>query len=115
MPGITYRTARRDDAQSISTLILDSQRDYCFHEYTTDGQNLMLRLCGTEAIKSYIERGDVYYVALNGNEIIGVAGIRDNDHLTHNFVEAGSHRKGSANELGRLATEECSRRGTRGS
>ena len=115
MPEITYRVARLEDADYISTLIIDSQRKYCFHEYTEDGQKLMLRLCGTEAIKSYIERGDVYYVAWNGKKIIGVAGIRDNDHLTHNFVEASFHRKGISKELWRLATEECSRRGNQGS
>ena len=115
MPEITYRTARKGDAQSISTLILDSQRAYCFHEYTEDGQKLMLRSCGKEAIKSYIERGDVYYVAIDENTIIGVAGIRDNDHLTCNFVNASYHRRGISKELWRLATEECCCRGNPGS
>ena len=115
MPEITYRTATLEDAESISKLIIDSQRKYCFHEYTDDGQKLMLRLCSAKAIKSYIERGDVYYVALNGKQIIGVAGIRDNDHLAHNFVNDSFHRRGISRELWRLATEECSRRGNQGS
>lgn len=115
MPEITYRTARKTDAQGISTLILDSQREYCFHEYTEDGQKTMLRSCGTQAIESYIERGDVYYVALNENIIIGVAGIRNNDHLNCNFVNASYHRRGISKELWRLATEECCRRGNQGS
>jgi len=114
MPEITYRTAHKSDADNISTLILDSQREYCFHEYTEDGQKLMLRLCGKEAIKFYIERGDVYYVALNENILIGVVGLRDNDHLTHNFVSASYHRKGISRGLWRLATEECRSRGNQG-
>lgn len=115
MPEITYRIANIEDAEQISKLILDSQRKYCFHEYTDDGQKLMLQLCGTKAIQTYIERNDVYYVAQDGKQIIGVAGIRDNDHLTHNFVDDRYHRKGISKELWRLATEECARRGNQGS
>lgn len=115
MPATEYRPATPDDAASISKLIIESQQKYCFHEYTDDGKKLMLRLCSTEAIKSYIERGDVYLVALDGSEIIGVAGLRDNDHLTHNFVDDRYHRKGISAELWRLAKAECGRRGNDGS
>jgi GNAT superfamily N-acetyltransferase len=75
----------------------------------------MLRLCSAESIRSFVERGDVYYVALHGSQIIGVAGIRDNGHLTHNFVDDGFHRQGISRELWQLATAECSRQGNQGS
>ncbi len=70
MENIHYRSARTDDAESISNLIIESQREFCFHEYTTDGQELMLRLCGIEAIRGYIERGDVYFVAIQNGAVI---------------------------------------------
>jgi len=115
MPDIEYRPAALDDAKLISILIIESQKKYCFHEYTDAGKKLMLHLCDTDAIRSYIDRDDVYYVALDGSEIIGVAGIRDNDHLTHNFVADSYHRQGISAELWRLATAECGRRGNMGS
>ncbi|MEM7078594.1 MAG: GNAT family N-acetyltransferase, partial [Pseudomonadota bacterium] len=92
MPDIEYRQATPDDAESISELIVESQKRYCFHEYTDDGRKLMFRLCGTDAIRSYIERDDVYYVALDDSEIVGVAGLRENYHLTHNFVDESYHK-----------------------
>ena len=115
MSEIWYRMATLEDADSISKLILDSQRKYCFHEYTEGGQKLMLRLCGVKAIQFYIERDDVYFVALNDDQIVGVVGIRDNDHLAHNFVDDNFHRNGISKELWRLATEECRKRGNEGS
>ncbi len=115
MAEITYRPGTLDDAESVSKLILDSQRKYCFHEYTEEGQKLMLRLCGVKAVRFYIERGDVYYVALNHGNLVGVVGIRDTDHLAHNFVDGNFHRNGISKELWRLAAEECKKRGNKGS
>ncbi len=114
MQEITYRTATPDDAESISDLILNSQREFCFHEYTQDGQELMQRLCGAKALKNYIERGDVYFVAEHNEKIIGVAGIRDNEHLAHNFVDTAWHRHGISRQLWDLASAECVRRGNPG-
>lgn len=96
---ITYRQANLKDAENISYLILESQREFCFHEYTEEGKKLMLRLCGTRAIESYLDRRDVYFVAIHDSEIIGVAGIRDNEHLSHNFVAADWHRQGISKRL----------------
>lgn len=115
MAEITYRPGTLDDAECISKLILDSQRKHCFHEYTEEGQKLMLRLCGVKAIRFYIARDDVYYVALNHGNLVGVVGIRDTNHLAHNFVDDDFHRNGISKELWRLATEECEKRGNKGS
>lgn len=110
-----YRPATVDDAERISDLILSSQREFCFHEYTEEGQQLMSRLCGVNAIRQYIERGDIYFVAEQDGAIIGVAGIRDNQHLAHNFVRADWHRRGISRRLWDLASAECMRRGNPGS
>jgi len=115
MSGITCRVASVDDADAISTLILDSQEEFCFHEYTDDGKTLMLQLCGSDAIRLYIERGDIYYVAEHDGTLVGVAGVRDGEHLSHNFVDKEWHRKGISNQLWKLVSEECIRRGNFGS
>ena len=115
MEKLTFREASVDDAEAISVLILRSQREFCFHEYTADGQALTLRLCGVRALKHYLERGDVYFVAEYDQKIIGVAGLRDNEHLAHNFVDTVWHRRGISRHPWKLASEECMRRGNRGS
>ena len=115
MSGIEYREAAVQDGDAISDLIMESQRLFCFHEYTPEGQELMAEVCGRKALKHYLERGDVYFVAESDGKIIGVAGIRDNEHLAHNFVEANWHRQGISKRLWELASGECLRRGNPGS
>lgn len=114
MSDVTFREAGIADADAISDLIMASQRQFCFHEYTPEGQALMARVCGREALKQYLGRGDVYFVAEADGMIVGVAGIRDNTHLAHNFVDSNWHRRGISKRLWQLASEECLRRGNPG-
>jgi GNAT superfamily N-acetyltransferase len=114
MGEIEYREAVLQDGDAISGLIMASQRQFCFHEYTAKGQELMADVCGRKALKYYLERGDVYFVAESDGRIIGVVGIRDNKHLAHNFVEASWHRQGISKRLWDLASAECLRRGNPG-
>jgi GNAT superfamily N-acetyltransferase len=115
MSGVSYREATAEDAECISNLILESQEEFCFHEYSEDGKKLMLHLCGVDAIRSYIVRGDSYYVAECDGDFVGVAGVRDNEHLSHNFVDKNWHRQGISNNLWKLVSDECIRRGNNGS
>lgn len=114
MEDMAFRQAVIEDADAISDLILTSQRQFCFHEYTPEGQELMVQLCGRKAVRHYLERGDVYFVAEIDGRIVGVAGIRDNKHLAHNFVDATWHRQGISRRLWNLARDECLRRGNPG-
>ena len=111
---VLYRVALPDDAGPISDLILASQREFCFHEYTPDGQRLMARVCGRKAVRQYLERGDVYFIAESRGTIIGVAGIWDNHHLAHNFVATQWHLQGISKRLWHLASTECRKRGNPG-
>ena len=114
MEKVIFREATLEDADALSDLILESQREFCFHEYTPEGQELMNRLCGRKALRHYLERGDVYFIAEAEDKIIGVAGIRENSHLAHNFVDSQWHRRGISKQLWKLASEECLRRGNPG-
>lgn len=114
MSSIVFREAAVQDAEVISELIMESQRQFCFHEYTPEGQKLMAKVCGRKAFNRYLELGDVYFVAESDGVIIGVLGIRDNHRLTHNFVEASWHRRGISKRLWELASKECLRRGNPG-
>lgn len=111
---ICYRQAVADDASQISTLILDSQHEFTFHEYTPAGQELMQKLCSGRAIREYIERGDIYFVAEIDGAIIGVIGIRQTSHVAHNFVATSWHRKGISGQLWKLGRAACLAAGNRG-
>jgi len=115
MDEVAFREAVVEDADAISDLIIASQRQFCFHEYTSEGQDLMAQVCGSKALRHYLERGDVYFVAEIDGRIVGVAGIRDNQHLAHNFVDAKWHRRGISKRLWDLARDEFLRRGNPGS
>lgn len=111
---ITFRPAVIEDAASISTLILATQKEYCFHEYTEEGIALMFQLCGAQAIVGYLERGDTYFVAEHDGTIVGVAGIRDIEHPSHNFVSTRWHRKGISKKLWHLVSTVCRKKGNPG-
>ena len=68
MKPIKFRAAVLEDADAISDLTLTSQRDFCFHECTAEGQELMARMCGRKALRHYLERGDVYSLRMRGQD-----------------------------------------------
>ena len=112
---ISYRRAVIDDADAISRLILQSQEKYTFHEYSPGGRQFMRRICSGISIGEYMHRGDVYFVAEYQNEIVGVIGIRNLDHIGHNFVSDVWHKKGISTHLWELARNECIALGNAGS
>ncbi|MEM7015881.1 MAG: GNAT family N-acetyltransferase [Pseudomonadota bacterium] len=112
--GIHYRTANESDAQAISKLILDSQAKFTFHEYSDAGREFMLRLCSEAAINEYLQRGDTYFVAEHDAVIIGVIGIRDAEHISHNFVDDAWHGRGISSALWRLGQNACRAAGNPG-
>ncbi|HEX7035872.1 MAG TPA: GNAT family N-acetyltransferase [Pseudomonadales bacterium] len=96
MDHITYRRATTEDAAGISALILESQRQFCFYEFSEEGQRLMSELCGTKAIRHYISRGDVCFVAVC------------------NGVAAAWHRRSISHRLWEMGRQECFCRGNKG-
>lgn len=114
LEGVTFREASIADAREISELIIASQRKFTFREYTEEGRERMLQLCGGQALEHCISRGDVYFVAEFRAELIGVAGIRKNHHLSHNFVKDTWHRKGVSRQLWKLASARCLANGNPG-
>ncbi|MEM7249902.1 MAG: GNAT family N-acetyltransferase [Pseudomonadota bacterium] len=116
MPRPTYRRAEVADAAPISELILSSQAQFTFTDFTQEGQAIMTEACGVSAIAEILLRGDPYWVAEYRQHIIGVIGLRalvpeDGWHLVHNFVDVGWHRLGVSTTLWRMAREHCTQRG----
>lgn len=111
---ITFRAAAPEDAGAISKLVLASQTKFTFHEYTEEGRALMLRGLAPEAVADTITGGNVVFLAEKNKRLIGVVSIRDNQHLSLNFVDERLHRQGVSAELWALGKAECIRRGNPG-
>ena len=114
MQGITFRIATPDDAGAISQLVLNLQARFTFHEYTEDGKALMARELAPAKIADTIGRGDVVFLAEQGSRLVGVVSIRENEHLSLNFVDENFHKRGISSVLWALGREECIKRGNVG-
>jgi GNAT superfamily N-acetyltransferase len=106
-PPVLLRNGSPDDAAAISGLILEAQASFSFHEYSVQGRTLMAQLCSADALRNYLERGDCYRVAFSGGQLIGVIGIREGNHIAHNFVDAQHHQRGISGRLWREARAAC--------
>jgi hypothetical protein len=106
-PTPNLRQASITDAAGISLLILDSQRQFCFGEFTVAGQALMEEACSAQAVETYLLRGDCYFVAEYGTALVGVLGVRNVHHLSHCFVSTAWHRQSIATRLWALAKQAC--------
>ena len=113
-PEIQYRRAIVDDSTHISGLMLQTQFQFSVEDFSTQGKELLEQLCSPKEIKHYITRGDVYFVAEVEGAIVGVIGIRDNNHLAHNFVRGELHGQGISTKLWELAKGVCLESGNPG-
>lgn len=112
--GIAFRAATPDDGGAISDLVLGLQAKFTFHEYTDDGKALMLRELAPRAVADTITGGNVVFLAEKDEQVIGVVSIRNNAHLSLNFVAEAWHRRGISGELWALGKAECIWRGNPG-
>lgn len=112
--AITFRAAKPDDAGAISRLVLVSQAKFTFHEYSDEGKARMSRQLSPEAIADTFRRGNVVFVAEADAHLIGVVSIRNNEHLSLNFVDEAFHQRGISKNLWELGKVECIRRGNPG-
>lgn len=112
--GLTLRKAAPDDAGEISRLVLDLQAKFTFHEYTDEGRALMERQLSPDAVSETITGGNVVFVAEHEHRLVGVVSIRNNSHLSLNFVDEAWHCRGISRDLWALGKAECLRRGNPG-
>ena len=80
------RLATAEEADSISKLIVPLARKYFTHEFSDEAASAFLESVSPNAIKGYMDAGYRYHVAEEGDELAGVAAVRDHSHLYHLFV-----------------------------
>lgn len=90
------RTAQPDDAQPISALIRALSQPFLLSPNGV-GAEPFFESISEEAIRRYIAADNFsYLVAERGDELVGVAAMRDGKHLYHLFVQPAYQRQGIA-------------------
>ena len=100
MPSpIAYRPMEPADAEAVSRLIVESFTEFIGPEYTEEGRAEFLRYVQPAALVERTRSNHFLLVAMGGGRPAGVIELRDNDHVSLLFVDAGHQRHGIAREL----------------
>ncbi|MDQ7048929.1 MAG: GNAT family N-acetyltransferase [Enterobacterales bacterium] len=102
MRPFLIRPASLSDAAAISQLILSLVKEFISHEYSQEGERVMLNSMSQSAIENNISRGYEYFVAQESSQsaqIIGVLAIKNKNHIYHCFVDKKYHRQHIAKQL----------------
>jgi len=105
-PKIEIRRALKSDALSISELIIPLVKDFVSGDYSEQASNIVLNSMAVKRIESNIESSIEYFVAVEEKQIIGVLGIKQENHIYHCFVDQQYHRQGIARSLCRYWLSE---------
>jgi GNAT superfamily N-acetyltransferase len=108
------RRATIDDASDISGLIRPLAEKYIAGDFSPEGAQHLLASMEPDAIERYLESLFAYHVALAGEQLAGVVGIRDNRHVYHLFVADAHRGQGLARELWHVARDACRQAGNSG-
>lgn len=106
---IVIRCALREDAESISALIIATARKFILFEFSAQGQARFLAAHTVKEIERRMRAGFAYDVALYRGELVGVVGMRNSTHLYHLFVDEAHQRRGIGHRLWEHAKSRCLR------
>lgn len=112
---INIRKAEITDAKAISDLILPLTQKYVFPTCDLSVHSILLDSMSEISIEKYLSTNYAYIVAETvNNEVVGVAGVRDNSHLYHLFVGDNYQGSGLSRQLWEIAKEEALQNGNCG-
>ncbi|CAM3032475.1 GNAT family N-acetyltransferase [Vibrio neptunius] len=113
--SITFRNAKICDAKAISELILPLAKKYVCPTCDPSVHDVLLKSMSEEKVEHYLSTNYHYVVAVTANdEVIGVAGIRDNSHLYHLFVNDRFQGHGLSRQLWEVVKENALNNGNKG-
>ncbi|WP_105259156.1 GNAT family N-acetyltransferase [Pseudoalteromonas sp. T1lg88] len=113
--SIHIRKAEISDAKSISELILPLTNKYVCPTCDVSVHSILLDSMSKENIEKYLSTNYDYVVAVTeNNEVVGVAGVRDNSHLYHLFVDDNFQGNGLSRKLWETIKEKAIKNGNSG-
>jgi GNAT superfamily N-acetyltransferase len=104
---LRFALATVNDAKHISSLILPLVKKFISHDYPPKGEQTMLNAMSESAIRANLA-GDCRYLLATTSvkgvtTLVGVLGVKGNDHLYHLFVAENYHGQG----VGEALWREC--------
>ena len=108
------RKAVLDDAEGIGALITMLAEKFITAEFSPEAQKHFLASNDGQSVMKFMQAGLSYQVAIDGERIAGVIGVKDNAHLYHLFVDLRYQGRGLARRLWQVAKDDCIGNGNKG-
>jgi len=108
------RKASLDDIASMHEIMTVLARKSIAPTLTTKGQENLLASFTIETIKNNITGNVQYFLSELDLQIVGLIGIKNNDHLYHLFVKTEYQNRGIATKLWHVAKAHCINAGNKG-
>lgn len=108
------RPALADDIKSISQLVRELSEKFITPEFSPEGKQTLLETLSPDGIEKSMQSGFEYHVAEIENQLVGVVGVKENNHLYHLFVSEKFQRQGIAGKLWQFSMEKCLAKGNPG-
>ncbi|MEZ9015902.1 GNAT family N-acetyltransferase [Vibrio lentus] len=113
--SVNIRSAEISDSKAISELILPLAKKYVCPTCDASVHDILLNSMSEENVGKYLSTNYNYVIAVTANdEVVGVAGVRDNSHLYHLFVDDNFQGNGLSRQLWEAVKEESIRNGNSG-
>ncbi|WP_368084183.1 GNAT family N-acetyltransferase [Vibrio splendidus] len=113
--SLNIRSAEISDSKAISELILPLAKKYVCPTCDASVHDILLNSMSEENVGKYLSTNYNYVIAVTANdEVVGVAGVRDNSHLYHLFVDDNFQGNGLSRQLWEAVKEESIKNGNSG-
>ncbi|MFA0717055.1 GNAT family N-acetyltransferase [Vibrio splendidus] len=113
--SVNIRSAEISDSKAISELILPLAKKYVCPTCDASAHDILLNSMSEENVGKYLSTNYNYVIAVTANdEVVGVAGVRDNSHLYHLFVDDNFQDNGLSRQLWEAVKEESIKNGNSG-
>lgn len=113
--SVNIRSAEISDSKAISELILPLAKKYVCPTCDASAHDILLNSMSEENVGKYLSTNYNYVIAVTANdEVVGVAGVRDNSHLYHLFVDDNFQGNGLSSQLWEAVKEESIKNGNSG-
>ncbi|OMO31593.1 GNAT family N-acetyltransferase [Vibrio sp. 10N.222.47.A9] len=113
--SVNIRNAEISDSKAISELILPLAKKYVCPTCDASAHDILLNSMSEENVGKYLSTNYNYVIAVTANdEVVGVAGVQDNSHLYHLFVDDNFQGNGLSRQLWEAVKEESIKNGNSG-
>lgn len=110
---LNIRPIAPSDIEPVADLLAALATEFIIGKFAPEAQQRFLANNNAAAIRDLIACGYRYHVAELNGEVAGFAGVRDNKHLYHLFVEKSAQQCGLGRRLWHFAKHDCLNNGHR--